>query len=82
MPGAFIKQLSSLTSKGRFTLISAIVKRKDEVYRRLDDEFKTIEMYTQNKFNIIEVAASLLQVNTICQPLYFLLLLKMFPNPL
>jgi hypothetical protein len=31
------------TSKCRFALISAIVKRKDEVYRRLVDEFKTIE---------------------------------------
>jgi len=39
-------------------------------------------MYTQNKFNIIEVVTSLLQVSTICQPLYFLLQLKMFPNPL
>jgi hypothetical protein len=37
------EQLSSSTSKGRFALISAIAKRKDEVYRRLVDEFKTIE---------------------------------------
>jgi hypothetical protein len=36
------EQISSSTSKGRFTLISAIVKRKDEVYRTLVDEFKTI----------------------------------------
>jgi hypothetical protein len=36
-------QLSSSTSKGRFTLISAIVKRKGDVYKRLVDKFKTIE---------------------------------------
>ena len=42
------EQLSSSTSKDRFTLISAIVKRKDEVNRRLADEFKTIEnVYTE-----------------------------------
>jgi hypothetical protein len=34
--------LSSSTSKGRFTLISAIAKRKNEIYRRLIDGFKTI----------------------------------------
>ena len=38
-----LEQLSSSTSKGSFTLISVIVKRKDEVYSRLIDEFKTIE---------------------------------------
>ena len=37
------EQLSSSTSKGRFPLILAIAKRKDEVYMRLVDEFKTIE---------------------------------------
>ena len=37
------EQLNSSTSKGRFTLIITIVKRKDEVYRRLVDEFKIIE---------------------------------------
>ena len=44
-------QFSSSTSKGRFTLVSAIVKRKDDVYRGLVDEFKTIEnvLYTQKK---------------------------------
>jgi hypothetical protein len=46
MPGVFIReQLNSSTSKVRFTLISAIVKR----YRRLVDEFKTIgNLYTEN----------------------------------
>jgi hypothetical protein len=43
------EQLSSSTSKGRFTLISAIVKHKDEVYRRLVDEFKTIENVHREK---------------------------------
>ena len=77
------EQLSSSTSKGPFTLISVIVKRKEEVYRRLVDEFKTIEnVHIELKFNIIEVVTSLLQVSTICQPLYFLLMLKVFPNPL
>jgi len=37
------EKLSSSTSKGRFALFSAIAKRNDEVYRRLVDEFKTIE---------------------------------------
>jgi hypothetical protein len=37
------EQLSSSTSKCRFTLISAIAKRKVEGYRRLVDEFNTIE---------------------------------------
>ena len=47
MPGVFIReQLNSSTSKVRFTLISAIVKR----YRRLVDEFKTIENLYTEKF--------------------------------
>jgi len=37
------EQLSSSTGKGLNSLISAIVKHKDEVYMRLVDEFKTIE---------------------------------------
>ena len=35
--------MSSSTSKGRFTLISVIDKHTYEVYKRLVDEFKTIE---------------------------------------
>jgi len=35
--------MSISTSKGRFALISAIAKRNDEVYRRLVDEFNTVE---------------------------------------
>jgi hypothetical protein len=46
------EQLSSLTSKGRSTLVSAIIKRKDEVYRRLVDEFKTIENVHTEKESI------------------------------
>jgi len=37
------EQLSSSTNEGRFTFISAIVKRTNEVYMRLLYEFKTIK---------------------------------------
>ena len=37
------EQLSSSTGKGRFALISVIAKRKDEMHRRLVDEFKTTD---------------------------------------
>ena len=47
------EQLSSLTSKGRFALVSAIIKRKDEVHmRRLVDEFKTMENVHTEKESI------------------------------
>ena len=52
------EQLSGSTSRSRFTLISTIVKRTDEVNRRLVDEFKTIENVHTKEKKFIEVVTS------------------------
>ena len=51
------------TNKGRSTFISAVNKRKDEVYRKLVDEYTTVE----NAPNITKVVTKHLPVSKTCQ---------------